>query len=320
MKKLAKKRILFLTGTRADYGKLKPLLKEVALATEFDCRIFAIGMHTLERYGFTVEQIYKDGFHDVYMCVNQIIGEPMDIILANTVHGLSRYLHDSPPDLIVVHGDRIEALAGAIVGSLRNIPTAHIEGGEISGTIDETIRHAVSKLSHSHFVANEDAKRRLLQMGERKNSIHIIGSPDIDIMLSDDLPNLSIVKTHYEIEFDDYAISIYHPVNEKKESLNDYADSYFSALIDSGLNYIVIYPNNDEGTESIFNNLKRIKNNNHFRCLPSLRFESFISLLKNASFIVGNSSAAIRESPVFGVPSVNVGSRQHGRHFHASNT
>src|SRR5262249_33469221 len=146
--------------------------------------IFVTGMHTLESYGYTVDEVRKGGFEHVFVHVNQIIGEPMDLILANTVHGLSRYVHDSPPDMIVVHGDRVEALAGAIVGSLRNIRTVHIEGGEISGTIDGSIRHAISKLAHIHCVANNDAAGRLIQMGEDPRAIYVIGSPDIDIMIS----------------------------------------------------------------------------------------------------------------------------------------
>ena len=116
----------------------------------------------------------------------------MDIILSNTVTGFSSYIKTITPDLIIVHGDRLEALAGSIVGSFNNILTAHIEGGEVSGTIDELIRHSVSKLSHIHFVSNIDAKTRLIQMGESADSIHVIGSPDIDLMNSDNLPNLEL--------------------------------------------------------------------------------------------------------------------------------
>lgn len=308
------RKVLFLTGTRADYGKIKPLMREVQERPDLDCKVFATGMHTLERYGFTIEEIRKDGFADIYMYVNQIIGEPMDMILANTIHGLSRYVHDNPPDLIIIHGDRVEALAGAVVGSLRNIHTVHIEGGEVSGTADEIMRHAISKLSHSHFVANEDAARRLIQMGEHPDSVHIVGSPDIDIMLSSELPSIDKVLQYYDIGFDTYAISIYHPVTTDIENLRQHIDAYTRALAESEQNYVVIYPNNDEGTEIIQSALEALLIKPNFRCLPSMRFESFLTLLKNAQFIVGNSSAAIREAPVYGIPTVNVGTRQNGRY------
>src|SRR6266705_1787677 len=126
----------------------------------------------------------------------------MDLVLANTVQGLGHFVREFPQDLIVVHGDRVETLAGAIVGALRNILVAHIEGGEVSGTVDELIRHAVSKLSHLHFVANTEFAERLVQMGENEDSVFVIGSPEIDIMLSENLPGLEEVRKHYEIPLD----------------------------------------------------------------------------------------------------------------------
>ena len=147
-----KKVILFISGTRADYGKLKPLIRGVKQTSSLECKVFVTGMHTLARYGYTVNEFEKDGLSEhIHVFMNQIYGEPMDLVLSNTVAGLSRYVHEVTPDMIVVHGDRVEALSGAIVGSLNNILVAHIEGGEISGTIDETIRHSITKLAHLHL-------------------------------------------------------------------------------------------------------------------------------------------------------------------------
>ena len=312
------RRILFLTGTRADYGKLKPLMEAVQRDSNFECRAFVTGMHTLERYGYTVKEIRLGGFDNPYVFVNQIVGEPMDLVLANTIHGLGRYVHDSPPDLLVVHGDRLEAMAGAIVGSFRNIRTAHIEGGELSGTIDGLVRHSISKLAHVHFVANDEAARRLVQLGETSESIYVIGSPDIDVMLSDRLPDLASVKSHYEIKFEGYGIAILHPVTSEADRTAEDASHFVDALLASGLNYVVVYPNNDLGSDAILGAYGQLKGDARFRVLPSLRFESFLTLLKNARVMVGNSSAGIREAPVYGVPSVDVGSRQQGRFEHES--
>ena len=182
------KKILFITGTRADYGKLKPLMLRVEKSNNFICNIFTTGMHMLKVYGETHEEIKKTGFKNNYLFINQIAmggSDNMDMILSKTVDGLGHYIRESETDLIVVHGDRVEALAGAIVGALNNILVCHIEGGELSGTVDELIRHSISKLSHVHFVANGNSKKRLVQMGESKSSIFIIGSPEVDIMLSD---------------------------------------------------------------------------------------------------------------------------------------
>ena len=126
--------------------------------------------------------------------MNQTNTTEPDIILSNTVTGFSNFIKEIRPNLIVIHGDRIEALAGAIVGSFNNILVSHIEGGELSGTLDELIRHAITKLSHIHFVSNEDAKKRLIQMGESDKCVFVIGSPDIDVMYSDELPSISEVK------------------------------------------------------------------------------------------------------------------------------
>jgi UDP-N-acetylglucosamine 2-epimerase (hydrolysing) len=311
------RRILFLTGTRADFGKLKPLIEAVEESDAFEAYIFATGMHTLARYGSTVNEIQKAGFKNIYSYINQdgSVNSQMDLVLANTIQGLGHYLREFPPDLMVVHGDRIEALAGAVVGAVNNILVAHVEGGELSGTVDELIRHAVTKLSHLHFVSNDEARRRLVQMGESQDAIFPIGSPDIDVMLSDKLPTLEHVKEWYEIPFSSYAIFIYHPVTTELQLLNSRIETVLDALEASSHNFVVIYPNNDPGAEIILTAYNRIRTNPCFRLIPSMRFEYFLTLLKNATAIVGNSSAGIREAPVYGVPVINIGNRQHNR-FH----
>lgn len=313
-----KKKIVFITGTRADFGKLKPLIRAIAQHADFEYSIFATGMHLLYRYGMTVEEIHKAGFNNIFAYMNQIHGEPMEMVLANTISGLSRYLHENKPDLLVVHGDRVEAMAGAIVGALRNILVGHVEGGELSGTVDDLIRHSVTKLSHLHFVANTEAESRLLQLGEKMETIHIIGSPDIDVMLSDDLPDIVEVKKHYAIPFSNYALVLFHPVTTEVNETPGHVRELVDALLESGRNYVVIYPNNDAGSEIIFREYKRLSDRDNIRIFPSLRFESFLSLLKNAEFIIGNSSAGIHEAPVFGVPTINIGTRQQDRFTHTS--
>jgi UDP-N-acetylglucosamine 2-epimerase (hydrolysing) len=315
-----RKKILFITGTRADFGKLKSLMQEIENSADFDCKIFATGMHTLSRYDHTYNEIRKSGFKNIFTYINQdaSCNMSMDIVLSNTIEGISRYIHEYPVDMIIVHGDRVESLAGAIVGSLNNILVTHIEGGERSGTVDELIRHAVSKLSHIHFVSNEEAKKRLIQMGEINKSIFVIGSPDIDIMLSESLPQLNQVKERYQIKFNKYGVFIYHPVTTEIDKMEKYVNNVIDALEEIKLNFVVIFPNNDSGSETVFKALKRLENNPQFRIFPSLRFEYFLTLLKNAEVIIGNSSAGIREAPVFGVPSINIGTRQDNRFFYPS--
>jgi len=309
-----RRRILFITGTRADFGKLKPLMHAIEAAPDFDCVVFVTGMHMLSRYGMTIEEVRREGFKEIHPFMNLFPGEPMEIVLGNTVAGLSRIIQENPVDLIVVHGDRSEALAAAIVGALRNILVAHVEGGELSGTVDELLRHAITKLSHVHFVANEGAAERLRQLGERADCIHAIGSPDMDVALSDKLPTLGDVRAHYEITFPSYAIAIFHPVTTALAELPTQIRMFVDALLESPYCYVVVDSNNDMGCERIFEEYQRLGGNPRFRVFPSVRFEAFLTLMKNAQFIVGNSSAGIREAPSFGVPSVNVGNRQKGRH------
>jgi UDP-N-acetylglucosamine 2-epimerase (hydrolysing) len=308
-----KKKVVFLTGTRADFGKLKSLIEILHKNENFEVHIFATGMHMDEKYGFTVKEIERYNYSNIFKYINHDSESMMDMTLGRTIEGFASYIHLIKPDLIIVHGDRIEALAGASVGALNNILVAHIEGGELSGTVDELIRHAVSKLSHTHFVANEEAKKRLTQMGELETSIHVIGSPDMDVMLSETLPDLKTVKDHYDIPFENYSISLFHPVTTEIEALLSNAENYFESLDSSGLNYIVIYPNNDKGSEIIMHHVRKCQNNNKYRVFPSIRFESFLTLIRNAKFIIGNSSAGIREAPYYGVPTINVGSRQNKR-------
>ncbi len=314
------KKILFITSTRADFGKLKPLMRKVEQSSAFECYIFVTGMHMLSRYGSTINEIKKSNFKNIFPYMNQMDnnGFDMDIVLANTIQGIGHYSREYKPDMIVVHGDRVEALAGAIVGTLNNILVAHIEGGEVSGTVDELIRHAVSKLAHLHFVANDEARMRLIQMGETKDSIFVIGSPDIDVMLSESLPTLQEVKQRYDIPFEEYFIFSYHPVTTALHKLIQDIDVVVDTIKDSRLNFIIIYPNNDRGSDIILESLKRLENNMRFKLFSSLRFEYFLTLLKHAKAIVGNSSAGIREAPVYGVPTINIGNRQINRYQYPS--
>lgn len=311
------KKILFLTGTRADFGKIKSLISILDDDSNFEVFVFVTGMHLQKEYGYTLIEIERCNFKNVHTFENHTHETTMDLTLAKTIEGLSSYCKMSNPDMIVVHGDRVETLAGAIVGSLNNILVAHIEGGELSGTVDELIRHSVSKLSHIHFVSNDDAAKRLMQMGEMKSSIYTIGSPDIDIMFSDDLPSIETAKEYYQIGFEQFAIVMFHPVTTEVNEMKEYSANFVAALLNDTHSYVVIFPNNDLGNQYIINEYQKLKEHPRFRVFPSLRFEYFLTLLKNSQFIIGNSSAGIREAPYYGIPIINIGTRQQNRALHA---
>ena len=306
------KTIVFLSGTRADFGKLKSLIKISSEAKEFNVHIFATGMHLQEEYGYTVNEIVKSGFQNIHTFSNHTEESTMDLTLAKTIEGFSRFVKDVKADLLIVHGDRVETLAGAIVGSLNNILVGHVEGGEVSGTIDELIRHSISKLSHIHFVANDEAKNRLLQMGELENQIYIIGSPDVDIMFSENLPTIYETLKYYDIPYENYNILMYHPVTTERNN-KECATSLVQAVLEDEGNYIVIKPNNDMGSKEVNQALLELENNSRFSIFPSLRFEYFLVLLKHCNFIIGNSSAGVREAPYYGVHSIDIGKRQLNR-------
>jgi UDP-N-acetylglucosamine 2-epimerase (hydrolysing) len=309
------KKILFVTGTRADFGKMKTLMHAVNNSKDFELLIFVTGMHMLNAYGSTYNEIEKEGFKNIFLFFNQIPSTSflMEMALAETIRGLSHYANEFKPDLIIVHGDRIEAIAGALVGALSNILIAHIEGGELSGTVDDSLRHAVTKLAHIHFTANKDMKRRLMQLGEEKKNIFVIGSPNVDTMLNGNFKSVQDVKRHYAITYDRYFIFIYHPVLSELEILQSNISKVFDALIESGEQFILIHPNNDKGADYILESFKRVRNNRNFKIFPSLRFEYYLTLLKNSCGLVGNSSSGIHEAPVYGVPSINIGTRQSNR-------
>ena len=311
---MKQKKILFITGTRADYGKIKTLMKTMDDMDEFEIFIYVSGMHLLPLYGSTYKEVLKDNYKNVHVAFGQKYMDNMSYNLGEVITDLTGYVLNVKPDMIVVHGDRCDALAGAIVGVLNNILVGHIEGGEISGTIDDSIRHAITKFAHLHFVCNEDAKRRLLQMGENQERIFQIGSPDIDVMLHESLCPVEEVKKYYDIPFSSYAICMYHPVTTEYDVLEKHIRNLLVACKQSGKKYIIVYPNNDLGTEIILNEYRKLRDNEQFVCYPSLRFEYFLSLLKNAEFIIGNSSAGIRESGIYGVPAIDVGTRQTGRY------
>ena len=308
------KKILFITGTRADYGKMKTLMREVERSESFEAYIYVSGMHLIETLGNTYHEVLKDGYKNVYVAYGLANTRVASYDLGDVICNLTGYVKKVNPDMIVVHGDRIDALAGAAVGVLNNILVAHVEGGELSGTIDESLRHSISKLAHIHFVSKSEAKERLIQMGEDKENIYIIGSPDIDVMLSENLPSIEMVRRRYDINFDQYAIFMYHPVTTERERLGSNIKEVVDAVIASKRNYVVIYPNNDSGYELILNEFRRFEMNFSFRVFPSIRFEYFLTLLKNADFIIGNSSAGVRESSVYGIPDIDIGTRQNRRY------
>jgi UDP-N-acetylglucosamine 2-epimerase (hydrolysing) len=305
------KRLIFVTGTRADYGKLEPLAR-AAQQAGFAISFFVTGMHMMRRYGETRLEVKRFVGADFFEFVNQREGDAQDFILSKTILGFSDFVHEHRPDLVVIHGDRVEALAASIVCAMKYIPSAHIEGGEVSGTIDESIRHCNTKLCATHFVSSEAARQRVLALGEAADSVFNIGSPELDTHAKPSGVTIEEVKQRYAIPFVDFGIVIFHPVTSEADNMGAQAQALFERLEASGKCFVVIAPNNDPGTEDIFAVLERLPKE-RFRLIPSMRFNYFSELMKHAAVMVGNSSAGVREAPFLGLPSLDVGTRQTNR-------
>ena len=303
--------LLFVTGTRADFGKLEPLAI-AARDAGFRVAFFVTGMHMLDRYGLTKNEVHRLAGVRVHEFLNQRPGDPQDVILAKTVTGFSDYVTEHRPDLVVIHGDRVEALATALVAATNYIRSAHVEGGEVSGTIDELFRHCNTKLASHHFVSSDAAAERVKALGEPAGRIHVIGSPELDFHAAPSGVSIEEVRRRYDIPFSDYGICVFHPVTSEVETMGDQARALFGALVSSGRNFVVIAPNNDPGSDAIFAALDGLPAA-RFRVLPSMRFSHFSELMKNARAMVGNSSAGVREAPFLGIPSLDIGTRQTNR-------
>lgn len=300
--------ILFVTGTRADFGKIEPLAR-AARDAGFPVTFFVTGMHMLDRYGLTKLEVHRTPGVAVHEFLNQRPGDPQDMVLAKTVMGFSDYVVEHRPDLVVVHGDRVEALACALVAATNYIRSAHIEGGEVSGTIDEIFRHCNTKLATCHFVSSEDAAQRVMALGEPRENIHVIGSPELDLHAAGSDVTVADVRRRYDIPFEDYGIAVFHPVTSESDTMGEQAQGLFGALAASGRNFVVIAPNNDPGAEAILAAIRDLPRD-RFRVIPSMRFAHFSELMKNAACMVGNSSAGVREAPFMGVASLDIGTRQ----------
>jgi UDP-N-acetylglucosamine 2-epimerase (hydrolysing) len=305
------KKLLFVTGTRADFGKLEPLAM-AAQKEGFEISFFITGMHMMSRYGETRLEVKRFAGAEFFEFVNQREGDALEFILSKTILGFSDFVHEHRPDLVLIHGDRVEALAASIVCAMRYIPSAHIEGGEVSGTIDESIRHCNTKLCATHFVSSEAARQRVLNMGEAPDRVYNIGSPELDTHARPSGVTIQEVKSRYAIEFDEYGIVVFHPVTSEVDTIGMQAKSLFGCLEASGKNFVVIAPNNDPGTDEIFAVIEALPKS-RFRLIPSMRFNYFSELMKNACVMIGNSSAGVREAPFLGLPSMDIGTRQNNR-------
>ena len=310
-----KKKICYITGTRADYGLMKNVLRKIS--KEFDLSLIVVGMHLLKKFGYTVKEIEKDGF--------KIIKKIKTISARDTAAGMVKSfglsvikiagaLKNAKPDIILLLGDRGEALAGALVGAYLNIPVIHIHGGDQgdnAGHIDDSTRHAITKFSHLHFVATKQSAERIVKMGEEKWRVHFVGSPALDDIFSVKLHSKKYLEKKYKINLKKpLIIALQHSVPMQAKIAAKQMKETLEALKEIGVNTVLIYPNSDVGGRSMIKVIKEYENCDFLKIYKSLPRIDYLSLMKYAGAIVGNSSSGTIDAPAFKLPAVNIGTRE----------
>lgn len=308
-------KILCMTGTRADYPRVKPLLKLLNKKKNVNLQLFVTGQHMEKKFGYTVKEIRKDKFKiyktsKIFSSDDKITG--MNSAFERCFKSFSKSLKLFKPDLVLLTVDRIETIACSTAAMTLNFPVAHIQGGEVTGTMDETLRHCVSKMANIHFVANSNARNRLIRLGEDPNKIYNYGCPYAEEIKKKKLYSKKKVCEFLKIKFEEeFILFVQHPVTSEIEK--NYQNFKLTARVlnnYSKFKVICLSSNADAGGQKI--NSFIIKNKN-FISFKNLDEKKFLSVLKFSKFMIGNSSAGIREAPTFRTPVINIGTRQHGR-------
>jgi GDP/UDP-N,N'-diacetylbacillosamine 2-epimerase (hydrolysing) len=304
------RKIFLVTERRADYSRFKPILKLIQKDNNLSYDLVVTGLHLKDEHGKTINEISKDGF-EVFSTFEMFLedkdtGGAMVRSFATALKEITYALELSKPDIILSGFDIAANFAVAVAGAHMNIPVTHIQGGEVTGTIDESIRHAMSKFSHYHFAANEDARERLIKMGEIPSNVFNVGCPSIDAILQvSDNPN---ILKKYNLSKDFY-IMLQHPVTSEIHESENQITHTIDAIIESKIEALVVLPNNDAGFSKIMSKIKA----SNLKFVETLSIADYVNLLKRSSGLIGNSSSGIHETATFNIPTINIGTRQQGR-------
>tara|TARA_B100000780_G_C21088543_1_gene438615 strand:+ start:388 stop:1539 length:1152 start_codon:yes stop_codon:yes gene_type:complete len=313
-----KKKILIVTERRADFSRFKPILDKIIKDKELDYILIVTGIHLLKKYGLSINEIKKSGIKinqtfKMYpnISIKNDDGASMVSAFGTAIIKLSKILKKTKPDIVLSGFDIAANFAVTVAAAHMNIPVAHIQGGEVSGTIDESIRHAMSKFSHYHLVSNKDAYQRLVKMGEEKSKIHIVGCPSIEALFNEKLLSDKNLESKFGLDLKKkFIIVIQHSVTTELHDTKSQIKNTIEAIKKSKIQTLFICPNNDAGSTII---LKEIKKNKNIFYTPTLTLSEYRSLLERCFVLVGNSSSGIHEASSFYKPVINIGSRQNGR-------
>ncbi|KEI12874.1 UDP-N-acetylglucosamine 2-epimerase [Clostridium novyi B str. ATCC 27606] len=311
------RKIAVITGTRADYGIYYSVLKAIENHKDLELHLIVCGMHLSPEFGMTINEIEKDGFKiddKIDTILSSDSGEAMAKSIGITLMGLTQSLDRIKPDVLLILGDRGEMMAGALAAIHMNIPVAHIHGGEVTGTVDESIRHSITKLSHIHFPANGDSRERIIKMGEEKKNVYVVGAPGIDYIKNTEYLSREEVLRRFNLKDDKIFILTQHPVTTEKDMVVYQIEETLSAIAELGVQTIISYPNSDNGGREIIKVIEKYREKYDFlKVFKNLSQVEYLSLLNTADIMIGNSSSGIIEAPSFKLPVINIGTRQQGR-------
>ncbi len=314
------KKILVVTGTRAEYGLLRLVIDGIARSTSFKLQLCVTGTHLSPEFGLTYRDILKDGYKinsKLEMLVSADTPSAITKSMGLGLIGFADELNRLDPDLILILGDRYEVMCAAIAATIARIPIAHLHGGEATeGLIDEAIRHSITKMSHLHFVATKEYEKRVIQMGEKPNRVFCVGGLGVDNILNLDLLTKKEIEMSLDFKIGSKSMLVtFHPLtleaNTSGKQMNELLNS-LTEFVDHKI--IFTMPNADTDGREIFQLIKKFCLDNHnCRAFTSLGQLRYLSCLKYVDVVVGNSSSGLLEAPSFNIPTVNIGDRQKGR-------
>lgn len=314
---MKKRKIVAITGTRAEYGLATSIFRSIDNHPNLELGLIATGMHLSRKFGYTVKEIEKDKFKIVARIKN-LFPEDTGIAMAKSIGKCMldtiEILEKSKPDILLVLTDLGHTLAGAIVGAYMNIPVAHVHGGDVSGTVDEPARHAITKLSHIHFAATKKSAERILKMGEEPWRIYTVGAPGLDSILNEKIISPKKLAKKFNLDLSaPIILVVQHPVTTEVEDAEEQMKKTMEVIKELGHQSIVIYPNADAGGRKIIKVIEQYKKYGFIKIYKNLPRFVYLGFMNIANVMVGNSSSGIIEAPSFHLPVINIGTRQSGR-------
>jgi len=314
MQNKKKKKVLVITGTRAEYGLLRPVIQKIRTSKKLELRLLVTGTHTQKRYGKTIDLIKNDKI-PIAEVVPVGGKDSMLMALSKEITGIEKYCLKERPDMLLVDADRDEGFAGAIVAGHLRIPLAHMGGGDTSGFgVDEPIRHSITKFAHIHFPISSKSAERIRRLGEEKWRIHMVGTTAFEEVVSAKLLNRKQLAKQFMLDGTlPWILFTQHPTPLDPVPVREQITPSLKSLQSISAEKIIIYPNSDTGANIIIRSIDVLKGKSHMHVHASLPRSIYLSFLKESNVIVGNSSSGIVEAGYFHKPAVDIGNRQKGR-------